>query len=601
MRHSLAHLLAAAVLELYPNAKPSIGPSIENGFYYDFDFSASRSADSRRLKRESTQISDKDLPRIEKKMKELLPSWELFERIEVTPDEARQMFSGNPYKVELIDELEKNGEQISLYYSGPRNSIPDANEATKLTKLQAGFLDLCRGGHVEHPSKDIDSDAFTLTHIAGAYWRGDEKNPMLTRIYGLAFNTKKELEEHLAMQEEAKKRDHRKLGKELGLFMFHETSPGMPYWLPKGVVLYNELVNFWREDHRARGYQEIVSPLLNKKELYITSGHYDHYWSEMFVAETGDEDEEYGVKAMNCPNAHVVFASQPRSYKDLPLRLSDTDTLHRHERSGTLSGLLRVRSFRQDDAHIYVAEDQIEAEYQRVFEIVERFYSLFGMSYSYRLSTRPEDIMGNPETWTTAENTLKKILDENNKPFTAGDKEGAFYGPKVDIMMKDVLGREWQMGTIQLDFQQPRRFNLEYTDKDGTKKMPIVIHRVIYGSLERFIGILIEHYAGAFPLWLSPIQIKVLPIGEGQYEYAQHVHQTLKEHGIRAELDDSNETLGKKIRNWKLEKVPYALVIGDKEVESQKLKVESRDSEKSESLALEKLLEKLQKEIANKA
>jgi len=472
-RHTLAHILAAAVKELYPDAKPTIGPAIDNGFYYDFDFG-------------DTKISIEDLDKIEKKMKELLPSWEMFERIEVSANEARDYFKGNQYKIELIDELESGGEQISLYYSGPKNSIP-SRESILTSNLQlptSSFIDLCRGGHVKNPAKEISPDSFKLDRVAGAYWRGDEKNTMLTRIYGLAFENKEKLDEYIKMQEEAKLRDHRKIGKEMGLFMFHDTAPGMPYWLPKGVVLYNELVNFWRKEHQAGGYQEIVSPLLNKKELYIISGHYDHYWDEMFVAKTKD-GEEYGVKAMNCPNAHIVFASSPRSYRDLPFRLSDTDTLHRNERSGTLNGLLRVRSFRQDDAHIYVTEDQIEEEYQRIFAIVERFYSIFNMSYTYRLSTRPDDIMGDAETWSRAEGMLENILKKSGKSFTAGDKEGAFYGPKVDIMMNDVLGREWQMGTIQLDFQQPRRFKLEYTDKDGGKKTPVVIHRVIYGPLNQ--------------------------------------------------------------------------------------------------------------------
>ncbi|KKU79019.1 MAG: Threonine-tRNA ligase, partial [Candidatus Amesbacteria bacterium GW2011_GWA2_47_70] len=492
LRHSCAHLLAAAVLDLYPKALPTIGPAIDNGFYYDFD---------------NLKISGEDLPRIETKMHELVKSWSEFKKIEVNDQKAMQQFSHNSYKLELIADLTKNHEPITIYQSG-------------------SFTDLCRGGHCEHPSKELKH--FRLLSIAGAYWRGNEKNKMLSRIYGTAFSTRKELDEYLTMLEESKKRDHKKLGPALELFMFHETAPGMPYWLPKGVIIYNELVNFWRREHKSRGYQEIVSPILNKKELYITSGHYDHYWSEMFVAKTDDEGE-YGVKAMNCPNAHVVFGSKTRSYRDLPLRLSDTDSLHRYERSGVLNGLFRVREFRQDDAHIYVSKDQIKSEYKEVFDIVERFYSVFNLKYSFRLGTRnPENFMGNVATWDKAEATLKKILEDSGKEYSILDGDGAFYGPKVDILMKDSLGREWQMGTVQLDFQQPRRFKLQYTAADGTQKTPVTIHRVIYGSLERFIGILIEHYGGAFPLWLAPVQAVILPISDKHADYAQKVLDSLK-------------------------------------------------------------------------
>ncbi len=565
IRHSLAHLLAAAVLELHPDAKPTIGPAIDNGFYYDFEF--------------PSPINDAELPKIEKRMREILKTWKHFTPTSISQEDALKIFSDNPYKQELIKEISDKGESLTTYQSGE-------------------FTDLCRGGHVED-ADEIKPDAFKLSHVAGAYWRGDEKNTMLTRVYGLAFEEKGALEKYELMIEEARKRDHKKLGPELDLFMFHQTSPGMPYWLPKGVIFYNELVKFWREEHQKRGYQEIISPILNKKELYITSGHFDHYWSDMFVANMG-EGEEYGIKAMNCPNAHVVFGHKTRSYRDLPLRLSDTDTLHRFERSGTLNGLLRVREFRQDDAHIYVTEDQIESEYKEVFDIVKRFYSVFGLEYSFRLGTRDsKNFMGDVETWNKAEATLKKILEDSGVNFFVLEDDAAFYGPKVDILMKDALGREWQMGTVQLDFQQPRRFNLEYTAQDGSKKTPIVIHRVIYGSLERFIGILIEHVAGAFPVWLSPVQVVVLPISEKHHHYAQTVFAKLKESDIRAELDDSNETLGKKIRNAKTSKVPYFLVLGDKEVESKEITVEKRSGE-SEKTKLENFIEKLKEEIANK-
>jgi len=540
LRHSCAHLLAAAVLDLYPKALPTIGPAIDNGFYYDFD---------------NLKISGEDLPRIETKMHELVKSWSEFKKIEVNDQKAMQQFSHNSYKLELIADLTKNHEPITIYQSG-------------------SFTDLCRGGHCEHPSKELKH--FRLLSIAGAYWRGNEKNKMLSRIYGTAFSTRKELDEYLTMLEESKKRDHKKLGPALELFMFHETAPGMPYWLPKGVIIYNELVNFWRREHKSRGYQEIVSPILNKKELYITSGHYDHYWSEMFVAKTDDEGE-YGVKAMNCPNAHVVFGSKTRSYRDLPLRLSDTDSLHRYERSGVLNGLFRVREFRQDDAHIYVSKDQIKSEYKEVFDIVERFYSVFNLKYSFRLGTRnPENFMGNVATWDKAEATLKKILEDSGKEYSILDGDGAFYGPKVDILMKDSLGREWQMGTVQLDFQQPRRFKLQYTAADGTQKTPVTIHRVIYGSLERFIGILIEHYGGAFPLWLAPVQAVILPISDKHADYAQKVLDSLKLANIRCELVLRNEPLPARVRDAEMQKIPYILVVGNREAEAGLISIRHR-------------------------
>ena len=398
------------------------------------------------------------------------------------------------------------------------------------------------------------------------------------------------------MVEEARKRDHKILGPQLELFMFHQTSPGMPYWLPNGVVIYNRLIEFWREEHQKRDYQEIVSPLLNKKELYITSGHYDHYWSDMFVANM-DENEVYGVKAMNCPNAMIVFGSKGRSYRNLPLRLSDTDTLHRYERSGTLNGLLRVREFRQDDAHIFVTEEQIGSEYKQIFEIVERFYSIFGMHYTFRLGTRPESFLGDVETWDQAEKTLQEILESSGKEFNILPGDGAFYGPKVDIVMKDALGREWQMGTIQLDFHQPRRFNLEYTAADGSKKTPVAIHRVIYGSMERFIGILIEHYAGAFPVWLSPVQVAVLPITDKQNNWAEEVSNELKEAGVRVEINKDNETLGKKIRGAETQKIPYLLIVGDKEIEAKSVAVRQRGKGDLGQIKTNEFLKKIKEEI----
>jgi len=574
IRHSLAHLLAAAVLRRFPKAKLGIGPVIENGFYYDFLLPRSLTPD--------------DIKELEREMKKLVSQKLPFSGKKIMPAEAKKLFREQKFKLDLIKEFVKEKKSLTAYKTGDV------------------FFDLCKGGHVKN-TKEINTDAFKLTHVAGAYWRGDEKNPQLQRVYGLAFETKNDLDNYLKMREEAERRDHKKLGPQLKIFMFHETAPGMPYWLPKGTLIYNELINFWREEHRKRDYQEIVSPLLNKKELYITSGHYEHYWKEMFVAKT-DEGEEYGVKAMNCPNAMVVFGSEPRSYRDLPLRLADTDTLHRHERSGTLNGLLRVREFRQDDAHCYVSEDQIGDEYKEIFKIVERFYSVFGLSYSFRLGTRPEDFMGDKKTWDKAEKTLTKILKESGKKFSILEGDGAFYGPKVDILMKDSIGREWQMGTIQLDFQQPRRFQLEYADKDGGKKTPVAIHRVIYGSMERFIGILIEHFAGAFPLWLSPVQAIILPLSEKFTGYAEKMSDELKKENIRVEVSAANETLGKRIREAEMKKIPYVLVVGEKEETNKTVSVRRRGSAFAKASAdkqdgetsVEKLVEKIKKEIENK-
>lgn len=560
--------MAAAVLELWPDAKPTLGPAIDNGFYYDFEF--------------SKPITEADLLKIEKKMRQIMPTWNGFERLEETPKAAEVRCKNNKFKIELIKEIAAKGEKITFYKSG-------------------GFIDLCRGGHVAS-MKDVPADCFKLVSVAGAYWRGDEKNPMLTRIYGVAFMSKKELDEYLKMLEEAKKRDHRILGPKLDLFMFHETAPGMPYWLPKGVVLYNELINFWRIEHRENGYQEIVSPLLNKKELYVTSGHFEHYWQDMFVTKTA-EGEEYGVKAMNCPNAMIVFGAKGRSYKDLPLRLSDTDHLHRNERSGTLNGLLRVREFRQDDAHIFIMEDQISEEYKRLFDIVERFYSIFGLPYSFRLGTRPESFMGDKKTWDKAETTLKKILKSSKKDFVIAEGDGAFYGPKVDILMRDAIGREWQMGTLQLDFQQPRRFKLEYTDKDGQKKTPVAIHRVVYGSMERFIGVLIEHFAGALPVWLAPVQVAILPINDQLISYAQKIEEQLRagNQTLRVMVDGRSESIGKKIREAEQQKIPYMLIVGEKEKAAGSVSVRQRGEKDLGAMQVSKFVDKIAKEIQTKA
>lgn len=565
LRHSCAHLLAAAVVELWPDTKRTIGPSIENGFYYDFEF--------------SKPITEEDLPKIEKKMAELLPTWSHFEHRAITKEEAEALFKDNPYKLELIKEIVENKDPITIYKSGD-------------------FEDLCRGGHSENPSKEIG--AFKLLSLAGAYWRGSEKNKMLTRIYGTCFPTQQELDKYLNMLDEAKKRDHKKLGPQLELFFFHETSPGMAYWLPKGVIVYNQLLQFWREEHSKRGYQETFSPMLNKKDLYITSGHFDHYWQDMFVADMG-ENEVYGVKAMNCPNAMTIFGFKTRSYKDLPLRLSNTDPLHRYELSGVLNGLFRVREFRQDDAHIFVREEQIEEEYKRLFEIVEKFYSIFKLEYSFRLGKRPEKFMGEASIWDKAEKVLEEILKGSGKPYEIAEGEGAFYGPKIDILIKDSLGREWQLGTLQLDFQQPTRFDLKYTDSDGQVKTPIAIHRVVYGSLERFIGILIEHYGGAFPTWLAPVQVQIIPIADRHQEYAQKVLEQLISANIRVEIDIRAEKMQAKIRDAQTQKIPYMIIVGDREEKENKIAVRTRSGQDLGAITFDEFLTRIKAEVELKS
>ncbi|MDO8515402.1 MAG: threonine--tRNA ligase [bacterium] len=555
LRHSTAHLLAAAVLELYPEAKPTIGPPIENGFYYDFD---------------DLKISEEDLPKIEAKMQELVKTWDKFELVD-------SGVAQNDYKQELLDNLT---EKPTYYKSG-------------------NFIDLCAGPHVDDAKK---IKFFKLLKLAGAYWHGDEKNKMLTRIYGTAFYAKEELDKYLWQVDEAKKRDNRKLGKELELFHLDETAPGMPYWLPKGLIILNTLLDFWRKEHESRGYQEISSPLINKKELYVTSGHWDHYKDNMFIAEDGDENT-WCLKPMNCPNAMIVYGLKSRSYKNLPLRLSDCDVLHRNEKSGTLQGLLRVQHIQQDDAHIFVTEDQIEDEYNRILDIADKFYSIFGLEFHYRFGARPDEFMGDPKVWDKAEEALIRILDKRvgRDNYVTGEKEGAFYGPKIDILMKDAIGREWQMGTVQLDFQLPQRFNLKYIDATGKEVVPVVIHRVIYGSLERFIGIMIEHFAGAFPTWLSPVQVAVLPIADRHNDYANEILNKLKENNIRVEIDTRADTLGAKIRDHQMQKVPYMLIIGDKEVEAKTVAERGRSGKQLAVQPIEEFIKNIKIEIDTKS
>lgn len=543
IRHSLSHVLAAAVLEMFPETQLGIGPSIENGFYYDFDLPRT--------------LIPEDLPLIEREMQKIIKADLPFEEVEIDIDEALDKLkkSKQVYKCELVKEINKEGRKtVSLYNTG-------------------GFIDLCKGPHVKS-TLELKDVGCKLDKLAGAYWKGSEKNKMLQRVYGLAFESNDELDAYLKVREEAEKRDHKKLGRELELFVFDQTAPGMPYWLPKGTILFNNLIDFWRKEHEKRGYQEFKSPVMNKKELYEKSGHWEHYRDNMFTVDT-KEKESYAIKAMSCPNAIIVYSQRPRSYRELPLRFSDVDLIHRDELSGTLNGLFRVRMFSQDDSHNFISEDQIEQEYTDIFEIVERFYGVFDLEYSYRLGTRPDDFMGEEKTWDRAEKILKGLLEKSGKEYSIEEGDGAFYGPKIDILMKDSLGREWQMGTIQLDFQLPQRFDLKYTDQDGKEKMPVIIHRVIYGSLERFIGILIEHYAGALPVWIAPVQVVILPVSDKFNVNADDILLKFKKLGIRAEVDIRNESLGKKIRDSELQKIPYMIVLGQREVEKNTISVRS--------------------------
>ncbi|PIR96954.1 MAG: threonine--tRNA ligase [Candidatus Doudnabacteria bacterium CG10_big_fil_rev_8_21_14_0_10_41_10] len=579
IRHTASHVLAYAVKQLFPTVKFGIGPVIDTGFYYDFDL--------------PRPLRPDDLPKIEKKMKEIIRQNLPMEKIIVPMEKAKHAAkqAGQKFKLEILEEIE----------SGERARVsPEINKG-EVTFYRIGeFTDLCKGNHARSTG-EIPIDAFKLTHFAGAYWKGSESREQLQRVYGALFTTNQKLQEYLKQMEEARKRDHKKLGPQMGLFMFHPTAPGMPYWLPKGMIVLNGLMDYWRKDHAKRGYEETSTPQVNKKELWVTSGHWEHYKDDMFIADLG-KDEIYGIKAMNCPNAMIIFGHKTRSYKELPLRLSDADILHRYEGSGMLNGLLRARAFRQDDAHVFVTENQIESEYKEIFDITEHFYKIFGLQFRYRLSTRPENFMGDSSIWEDAENILKKILDKQvgEGKYELGTGEGAFYGPKVDILMKDSLGRDWQMGTIQLDFNQPERFKLKYVDKDGSLKTPAVIHRVIYGSLERFIGVLIEHYAGALPTWLMPVQTIVLPISDKLNKYGYGITKELYEAGIRVEIDDRNESVGKKIREAEMQKVPYMLVVGKKEAKAKKITVRKRGEREQKTMAVSAFFKQIQKEIKEK-
>jgi len=577
-RHSLAHLLAAAVLKLWPDTKRTIGPAIENGFYYDFEF--------------SSPITEAHLPKIEKEMKRILQTWKTFERQEVSATEAKKIFSDNEYKLELIEEFSKEGQTLTLYTSGD-------------------FTDLCRGGHTEN-MREIKPDSFCLDKIAGAYWRGDEKNKMLTRIYGLAFETKEELENYITMMAEAKKRDHRKLGKELDLFVFSDlVGPGMPMFTPKGFVIRQEIVNFSNELQKSIGFLEVHTPQVNKAELFKISGHYDKYKDDMLMVKSHYSDEEYFLKPMNCPQHTQLFASQKRSYRDLPIRYSDFANLFRDERPGELSGLTRLRCFAQDDGHSFCREDQIEEEFNNILGIVKKALETYSLDYYIRLSLwdekQKEKYLGDKSTWEKSQALLENLLEKNKTKYIKAEGEAAFYGPKMDIMAKDAIGREWQISTIQLDFNMPIRFKLGYIDKDGQEKYPVMIHRAIIGSPDRFLGVLLEHYAGAFPLWLSPVQVKIINVGETHEAHCQKLAERFLSQNIRVELDLANETVGNKIRKASNEKIPYTLVIGDKEASagsasagSAELAVRVRGEEKLLEIGLEKFIEKIKNLIAGR-
>lgn len=563
IRHSASHVLAQAVKRLYPDTKLAIGPAIDDGFYYDFDREGGFSAeDLEKLEAEMAKIVKENLP-----IKPFVLSRE--EALNLMKEKEE------PYKVELIEDLPEE-ETISFYQQGE-------------------FVDLCAGPHILY-TKGIK--AFKLTSIAGAYWRGSEKNKMLTRIYGTAFANKTDLESYLTMLEEAKKRDHRKLGKELGLFMFTDEGPGFPFFLPKGMTLKNTLIDYWRQIHQRENYLEVSTPVILSRKLWETSGHWDHYKENMYT--TVIDEEDFAVKPMNCPGGMLVYKNQMHSYRDLPLRVGELGLVHRHEKSGQLHGLMRVRCFTQDDAHIFMRDDQIEEEIKGVTRLIDEVYKQFGFDYFVELSTRPENSMGSDEDWEMATNGLRRALEDMGMDYIVNEGDGAFYGPKIDFHLRDSLGRTWQCGTIQLDFQLPQRFELEYTDKDGSKKRPIMLHRVCFGSIERFIGILIEHFAGKFPLWLSPVQVKVIPVSEKSMDYATGVYEKLRAAGIRTELDNKDEKVGYKIRQAQLEKVPYMLVLGEKEAAAGTITVRSRDKGDLGTANLDSFVEEILKMIASK-
>ncbi len=564
MRHSLAHVLAKAIMQIYPKAKLTIGPAIEDGFYYDIDL--------------DEPITPDKYAEIEKRMNEIIRKGEEFTRQEVSRDEALKMFAGNEYKEELIKELPED-EVISVYYLG--------ND----------FVDLCRGPHVES-TRSLQNAAFKIHAVNGAYWRGNENNRMLQRVYAYGFKSKKELSEHIIMLEEAKKRDNRKLGKELELFMISPEGPGFPFYLPNGMIVRNLLIDYWRELHTKAGYKEVSTPIMLSQHLWQTSGHWDHYKNNMYTSKI--DDTLFAIKPMNCPGGILVYKNSPHSYKELPLRIGELGIVHRHEKSGELGGLMRVRCFTQDDAHIFMMPSQIKDEIKGVVQLIDTVYKLFGFTYHVELSTRPENSMGSDEDWEHATKALQDALDELKIDYVINEGDGAFYGPKIDFHLTDAIGRTWQCGTIQLDFQLPQRFELEYTGEDGQKHQPIMIHRVVYGSIDRFMGILIEHFAGAFPVWLAPEQVRVLPITDRNNEYANSICQILKDNGVRATVDERNEKVGYKIREAHNMKVPYLIIVGDDEQANGTISLRGRGGENQSGLKMQDFVERILQEIKTK-
>ena len=560
LRHTASHIMAQAIKRLFPQAKLAIGPAIENGFYYDIDV--------------EPKLVEADLEKIEAEMKKIIKENLKIESFKLSRKEALKLMEerNEPYKVELINELPED-EEISFFKQGE-------------------FVDLCTGPHMLY-TKAVK--VFKLMNITGAYWRGDEKNKMLQRIYATAFENKEGLEKYLEELDEAKRRDHRKIGKELELFMIAPEGPGFPFFLPKGMELRNVLEDFWRRIHKEHGYVEIKTPMLLNEELWHRSGHWDHYKENMYTTKIDDTD--YGIKPMNCPGGMLVYKNSMHSYRDLPIRAGELGLVHRHEKSGELNGLFRVRCFTQDDAHIYCLPSQIEDEITNIINLIDEVYSIFEFKYELELSTRPEDSMGTDEQWELAEDALKKVLKNLNIKYVLNEGDGAFYGPKIDFHIKDCLGRSWQCGTIQLDFQMPERFDLTYVGEDGEKYRPVMLHRVVFGSIERFIGILIEHYAGAFPTWLAPVQVKILTIADRHVDYVKDLMKEMSSKGIRVEIDSREEKIGYKIREAQLKKVPYMIIIGDKEVEENKVSMRSRDKGELGSIEKEKFIEKIEEEI----
>ena len=570
-RHSLAHIMGAAIKELWPDAQLAIGPSIDNGFYYDVDFA-------------DVKIIETDLKNIEKKMAFLIKQNLKFERVDKDINEALKETKANKeiYKTELIEGLKTQGEKTVSFYTVGK------------------FTDLCRGPHIENTNQ-LKPGSYKLDKLAGAYWRGDEKNKMLTRIYGLAYDTKDELDAYLKMMAEAEKRDHRKIGKEQNLFMMHDVAPGMPFFLPQGFIMLNELIKLARELSYGEGYKEVRTPQLFNSDLWKTSGHWGHYQEDMFILHQAEDDCDFGIKPMNCPAHMLVFKRDIHSYRDLPLRIAETTTLYRNEKSGTLQGLTRVRSLSQDDTHIFCRQDQILDEISILLQKIKDIYKIFNLQIDeIHLSTRPEKFLGEKSVWDEAENNLKKALTDAGLKYKINEGDGAFYGPKIDVKVKDAIGRQWQLATIQLDYQLPQRFELKYTDANGEFQTPVVIHRALLGSMERFMGVIIEHYAGIYPVWLSPTQIKIISVAETHVAGAQKLAAEFKAAGIRVEVDDTNETVGNKIRKAVNEKVPYMLVIGDKEVNSENLNVRDRGAQDTREIAKDKFIAEVQDKIKNR-